>query len=86
MCVTAFTIAGLAIAGASVALPYIFQPSAPQFPQLPALPTAPDPDSLLDEARRDALRREKLRGKFILTSPAGIIEEPNIGTKTLLGG
>ena len=49
----------------------------------------PKDDDALDEARRRQRLTETARrgsGGTILTGPSGISGEPQIGTKTLLGG
>lgn len=54
--------------------------------QLPEPIPLPDPEAIKDQAKDDARRRLAGRTKTILTSGAGIIDEPQTKVKTLLGG
>jgi len=68
-------------------------PTPPTFPELPPIPTLqptvlelPEPEKVKDSAREMALDRQRRRTRTILTNPAGIEDQANIGIKTLLGG
>lgn len=45
----------------------------------------PEPEAIKDQAKAEALRRKQQQALTILTSPVGIVGEPNIARKTLLG-
>ena len=49
------------------------------------LPAIPQPEAIKDKAKEEALKRRQRAAQTILTSPVGIIGEPNIARKTLLG-
>ena len=49
------------------------------------LPAAPVPEVIKEQAKEEALRRRQRAAQTILTSSVGIVGEPNIARKTLLG-
>jgi len=49
------------------------------------LPAIPQPEAIKEQAKEEATRRKKLQALTILTSPVGVVGEPNISRKTLLG-
>ena len=86
------------VVGTAYAATTIAQKGQPEPPELPPLPDIhpattelledfPDPEEIKRDAREEARRRQRLRrGQRILTSPVGLIDEPNLAVKTLLGG
>ena len=62
-------------------------PALPALPTLPEQPVLPEPTLIKDEAREEAKKRLRARraATGILTAPTGLLVEPNIGRKTLLG-
>jgi len=65
--------------------PPSFEPASisAQLPQ--AEPVVPEPAKIMEDAREEARKRLRARTKTILTSPVGLVAEPDISRKTLLG-
>jgi len=80
----AIALAGL-ITTSTLAIKQSNKPTASPL-QLPEPIPLPDPEAIKDQAKDDARRRLAGRTKTILTSGAGIIDEPQTKVKTLLGG
>ena len=66
----------------------LFEASAKRF-ETAALPggalVIPEPEAIKDTAKEAALKRRQLAARTILTSPVGLINEPAVYRKTLLG-
>ena len=60
-----------------------FEASQQSFAAL--LPQIPQPEAIKEQAKEEATRRKKQQALTVLTSPVGIVGEPNISRKTLLG-
>ncbi len=62
----------------------LFQESQQRFSQA-ILPAIPEPEVIKETAKEEAKKRRMLAAQTILTSPAGLIGEPTVFRKTLLG-
>jgi len=81
-------VASLIGAGATVGTTLLAKSGSKKqsLPQLPDPTPLPDPEAIQAKAREDARRRAQSKTKTILTSGAGVISEPIIQKKKILGG
>lgn len=66
----------------------LFEESTQRFEQsfqTAVLPGIPEPEVIKDQAKAEAKKRRQVAAQTILTSPSGIIGEPQVFRKTLLG-